>query len=559
MTDQLFANRYRIIRQLGRGSFGVVHLAQDTRLADRLVALKVIHPQLALDPDSLHLFEKEAGILAKLRHDHIVTVYDADIWREQRYLVMEYIQGPSLAQVAAEGGAQPPERAAAWLRQAAQALAYAHQMKVIHRDVKSANLLWEEKRDRIYMSDFGLARAVEMSGGSSSGRSLDVLTGTAAYRAPEVRKTGHTVSSDLYSLGVVAYELLAGKRPFEGNDPLDLMIAHAQDPVPPLPAEIPDWLREVVLRLLEKTPEERYKDAFALLEALTEQPKPSSPPRIVDSTPAAAPPRSSATPIRFDWVTIPAGKFIMGSDKKRDTNAYSDETPQHEVYVPEFQIARVPVTNAQYKAFVDATGYVTTAEEKGTALGYVNGKWEWVKGADWRHPRGPKSSIQGKDHHPVTCISWHDAMAFCKWAGVRLPTEAEWEKAARGTDGRIWPWGNEQPTKEHCNFNRNVDDTTPVGKYPKGASPYGCLDMAGNVWEWTSSRWGGTDWAKPGYPYPYDPDDGREDLTVDDSRVLRGGSFSDNAASVRCAYRDGCDPDGRDGDRGFRVVLPPGF
>src|SRR5690606_17447059 len=128
--------------------------------------------------------------------------------------------------------------------------------------------------------------------------------------------------------------------------------------------------------------------------------------------------------------------------------------------------------------------------------------------------------------HPVVNVTWHDALAFCQWAGVRLPTEAEWEKAARGTDGRIWPWGGNEPTDKLCNFNMNVGDTTPVGAYPAGASPYGCLDMAGNVWEWTISLWG-KDANKPDYGYPYDPNDGREAPDAPDAvrRTLRGGSW----------------------------------
>ena len=149
----------------------------------------------------------------------------------------------------------------------------------------------------------------------------------------------------------------------------------------------------------------------------------------------------------------------------------------------------MPVTVAQFRMFVEATAYTTTAEARGSAWNWT-GKWEEVKGANWAHPRGPDSDVKQKADHPVTCVSWHDAMAFCNWAGVRLPTEAEWEKAARGTDGRIWPWGNQKPNKELCNFNMDVGDTTAVGSYPKGASPYGVLDAAGNVWEWTSSLWG---------------------------------------------------------------------
>ncbi len=152
--------------------------------------------------------------------------------------------------------------------------------------------------------------------------------------------------------------------------------------------------------------------------------------------------------------------------------------------------------------------------------------------------------MQAKQDHPVTCVSWHDAIAFCKWAGVRLPTEAEWEKAARGTDGRIWPWGNREPNSGLCNFDVTVGDTTPVGRYPDGKSPYGLLDVAGNVWEWTSSLWG-TDTSKPEFGYPYDAKDGRENLTrrIRVRARLRGGSFRDDAQGVRCACRFGYNPD----------------
>ena len=205
--------------------------------------------------------------------------------------------------------------------------------------------------------------------------------------------------------------------------------------------------------------------------------------------------------VELELVRVPAGKFLMGSDK-------IGERPQHKLYLPEYLIGKHPVTVAQFTAFAKASGYKTTAEVEGS--GYRTGsKWENVKGANWQQPRGPGSDVSQKAGHPVTQVSWEDAVAFCAWAGqvsgreVRLPSEAEWEKAARGTDGRIYPWGNQAADSSYCNFNMNEKDTTSAGKYsPKGDSLYGCTDMAGNVFEWTSSLY---------KAYPYNAKDGRED------------------------------------------------
>lgn len=233
----------------------------------------------------------------------------------------------------------------------------------------------------------------------------------------------------------------------------------------------------------------------------------------------------------IELIRIPAGPFLYGSADS-DTIAYHDEKPQRTVILPEYWIGRAPVTNAQFARFVQATGHRTTAEIEGKGRGWTGSKWDWIEGADWRHPRGPKSSISGKDDHPVVQVSWDDAKAYCDWAGLALPTEEQWEKAARGTDGRIWPWGNEPPTAEHCNFNRNVDDTTPVGKYsPRGDSPYGCVDMAGNVWEWSAS------WYKES-----------------STRALRGGSWDYNDLLTRAAYRLNYNPRNRYNNVGFRVA-----
>lgn len=238
-------------------------------------------------------------------------------------------------------------------------------------------------------------------------------------------------------------------------------------------------------------------------------------------------------PLDIEWITIPAGPFLMGSDKSKDAEAYDDETPQYSVHLPEYHIARHPITNAQYLQFVNASGHRTPKH-------WVNGK-----------------IAAGKEDHPVVNVTWHDACAWCAWAStvsgrsIRLPSEAEWEKASRGTGGRIYPWGNEPPDDSRCNFGDHVGGTTPVGHYPGAASPYGVLDMAGNVWEWTSTQW---------RPYPYNASDGRERAggEEDDAlRVVRGGAFDLNGRYVRCAARVRYNPLSVSRNFGFRVVLSP--
>ena len=245
----------------------------------------------------------------------------------------------------------------------------------------------------------------------------------------------------------------------------------------------------------------------------------------IGSSPPGTRQATRRTPsIEFEWITIPAGDFLMGSDKELDPLAFDDEMPQHRLYLPAYRIARYPVTNAHYKHFVDATGH----------------------GSPQHLPHG--HIPQGKEQHPVVHVTWHDVVAFCKWAGVMLPSEAQWEKAVRGTDGRNYPWGNERPTEQLCNFDGNEGDSTPVGNYsPRGDSPYGVADGAGNVWEWTRSLY---------KAYPYAASDGREDPPARDLLTLRGGSWFHYESYVRCAERLSYNPNFSDDDLGFRVVAP---
>ncbi len=229
-----------------------------------------------------------------------------------------------------------------------------------------------------------------------------------------------------------------------------------------------------------------------------------------------------ATILGIDWVAIPGGVLRMGSNTQHDASAQPAETPQHDVMMPGYWIARWPITNYQYQVFVYAAEHVCPPH--------------WQKGI---YP-------DGKQDHPVVNISWSDAQAFCRWANVQLPSEAEWEWAARGPDDRLWPWGNEPPTPLRCNFGLAIANTTPVTRFPGGATTHGVLDMAGNVWEWTRSLW---------LPYPYVAEDGRESEATAGLRVVRGGSYDCAAHQVRCSNRSAINPAYGYDDVGMRVVL----
>jgi len=223
------------------------------------------------------------------------------------------------------------------------------------------------------------------------------------------------------------------------------------------------------------------------------------------------------------WCEVPAGPFLMGTDPAAEYAPDPDEAPAHTVAVVAFRIGRTPVTNAEYRAFVGATGHAAPSH--------------WVGGA----------IPAGRESHPVTYVSWGDAHAFCAWARGFLPSEAQWERAARGDDARTWPWGDGPPTAELAVF--AGADTAPVGSCPEGASPFGVLDLAGNAWEWTASAL---------REYPYAADDGREDRGPGELRAVRGGSFIHGAGEIRCSYRHGMLPGVVDHYVGFRLAAEPG-
>jgi formylglycine-generating enzyme required for sulfatase activity len=260
---------------------------------------------------------------------------------------------------------------------------------------------------------------------------------------------------------------------------------------------------------------------------------------------------------RLGMCLVPAGRFLMGSPDD-DPGAGDNERPQHELYLPDFYLDRTLVTNAQYRRFVAAGGY---ARADYWAEAQAAGRWKdgvFIEYKDRRYtqPRYWDDPKWNGDRQPVVGVSWYEALAYARWAGKRLPTEAEWEKAASwspppggGTEGGCklrYPWGDEWQAGRANTSEAGHNQTTPVDAYPDGASPCGALDMAGNVWEWTASLYA---------PYPYRPDDGRNDLDADGRRVLRGGSWFSGHGGARGAVRVRVAPGGWDYVVGFRVVV----
>lgn len=249
-------------------------------------------------------------------------------------------------------------------------------------------------------------------------------------------------------------------------------------------------------------------------------------------------------------VYVPAGSFKMGME---DGNPA--EQPVHTVRLDAFWIDRTEVTVAMFQEFAKATDYQTVAEKEGHGIAFVSGNWQpQLTGATWKRPHGPNGRAAIGDH-PVTQVSWQDAEKYCLWAGGRLPTEAEWEYAARGPDSNKYPWGNDPPTPNLVNYNRLHFETqlgtTPVGSYPNGKSWVGVVDMAGNVWEWTADWYDGNYYSESPTNNPQGPKNGKH-------KVRRGGSWAADHTYIYSAHRHdqpNLDPLYRVDDTGFRCAM----
>ena len=587
--------KYKIQEEIGSGGFGRVYCAIDTSL-DGEVALKILHPQLTVDAYFLEKFRDEAKLVATLDNPHIVTIYEFDEADGYIFIAMRYMGGGSLKNQIdkdreAGKGPMPYEETLQILKQICEGLQVAHDHGLVHRDIKPGNILFDAKGNAV-LSDFGLAKVVQ----ETSLKDPDSLggIGTPAYKAPELWEGPIPPSraTDIYSLGCVLSEMLTGKVLFDGETSEKVITQHlvrGAQILDHFPIEVPEKIQDVLEKALAKNPADRYQTADEFMEALDdlggkighpdgfiEHPIPkivwivgsvalliaaivfwrrdelgqggqTATRTAVESAVEVERTRIEASEVAVEAmlapildldigstmvspkdgmviVYVPEGDFMMGSD-----DGQNDEKPEHEVYLDAYWIDQTEVTNAMFAECVAEGVCKEPSEFSSFSRDFYYGN-------------------NAYDEYPVNYVNWFQARSYCEWAGRRLPTEAEWEKAARGEDGRTYPWDNGSPGSDLLNYNSNINDTTSVGLYSEGASPYGALDMAGNVWEWVSDYYSGDYYESSPEKNPTGPEDG-------DDRVIRGGSWDCYEGLVRSASRYYVNPDDAYYDVGFRCAL----
>ena len=636
--------RYHVIEKLGEGGMAKVYKAYDTHL-DCEVAVKVMRPGEADSAQFSKRFRNETRALAQLKHPNIVHVIDYGEYQDMPYLVMEYLVGGTLKDKM--GQPMPYQEAARLLAPIADALSYAHSRDFLHRDVKPANILLTESGQAM-LADFGIAKLLDTQYTTELTRT-GVGVGTPSYMAPEQWLGKAEPRTDQYALGIVFYEMVTGRLPYEADTPAAVLIKHVNDPLPrpgQFVRHLPATVENVIFKALAKEPENRFNSmaefatvleklshgadvsvgkipgvpshqrrnlpvligglgvlgilgllaillAISALSGTKLLPFPSSSrptTSLTDNTqdtlqtpfddldsgedidvplatgradaagaqstsaaqsgempvteptqtdlpekgptftsiPTKKPDTGSSMVSPTDGVTlvyVTAGEFLMGSNYSNQ-----DEAPSHTIYLDAFWIDETEVTVEMYMKCTQAGD--CKSPDKFNSY--------------YRSNYFGNAAYYG---YPVMYIDWHQAKDYCEWAGRRLATEAEWEKAARGSDGRSYPWG-EGIECTHTRYKPCEQDTAPVGNFPAGISPYGAFDMAGNVWEWVS------DWYSKSY-YSSSSSNNPEGPGGGDYKVMRGGSWFSDEVYTRTTARRWEPPGSSFSSVGIRCALTP--
>jgi serine/threonine protein kinase len=500
--------RFEIVERLGVGGMGEVFKAYDTQLKE-FVAIKSIIGEYAKRQDIINLFLNEAKTSLQITHKNVVRVRDILHFNGNYYLVMQFIDGHSLRswmKAHPNIESRSAKEMLKLIKPILEALSHAHKYTV-HRDIKPENIMLNREGD-IFLMDFGIAKVIKGSYIQDTIQEQSITLGTPAYMAPEQLQGVSDIDRrvDIYAMGVLLYELLTRIKPHRERV---IIPSHFNDSVTP-------ELDSIILKMLAKNREERYGECD----------------EIVHDMELALGGAGGGSTSKVDinrggsidgsnFVLVPAGKFYRGSGPESKIDV---EKPRRRIYLDSYYISIFPVTNLEYRAFLDAN-------------------------LEIQLPKDFDTICTQKPNHPVTDVSWDDAMLYCRWVGATLPTEAQWEKASRGVKGRRYPWGNEFRSN-HCNIENIIGETVAVESFQVGVSPYGCYQMAGNVWEWCLDDF---------QPNFYGSREGRLDnpvaLTDGDIKVLRGGSFNFVKSSARTSYRYYSRRNHRDSTIGFRVVV----
>lgn len=587
---------YTLIKQIGQGSLGSVFLAEH-RFMKKQYVLKLLPEELASDRTFVQRFEEEVGALVTLEHPHIAKIHNVSFDQGQYFLVVDCIvdelgETTNLGQyMLARGKRFDEEELIRLLTQIAEALDYAHSKKggakgTAHRNLKLNNILVGKGKGGIdlYLSDFGLSKVVGAgavltrtfkSVAEALGVGMTITTPKTgserypnpptelqkliplhvsflqnfAFLAPEQRRLDYPqpvdVKADVYAFGVLAYYLLMGEFPdgiFElpservsdyAGDWDSLITACLQSN----PAKRPDQLVPLVEAVKSRRPETTSLRPI-IHTAQLEIPQTDHDPASVfniDTTVKQYTPEIKETkhiqPMLTEMVVIPGGPFHRGSN---DDNR--DEMPRHQVTVSSFAIDIHPVTNDQFVRFLEVMGGEKDSNHQ-----------DIIRMRDSRIKRsGGKVSIEsGYSKHPVVGVTWYGAVAYAKWVGKRLPTEAEWEIAARGgSDNVLYPTG-EDIEKNQANF-FSADTTAVMSYVPNG---YGLYDMAGNVYEWCHD-WYGYNYYEVSVQEPENPQGPLQGVY----RVLRGGCWKSLKEDLRCSRRHRNNPGTVNGTYGFRCA-----
>jgi len=482
---------------------GVVYCAYDTLVSEE-VALKFMKPFLVRSQKAQRNFIQEAQIARRLRHENIVAVHDVS-WTSEGipYLSMEFLEGKSLRRLVRQHRHDRKlidvRLSLALTDQILAALEYAHKT-VVHRDLKPENIMMLPG-ERVKVLDFGLAKLVDedavhrRAGPKDSSGSA----GTWAYSAPEQRmRRPVDLRADIYAVGLMLHELFTLRTPADKP----VKIANVRSDVSPS-------LVEVLHRALDPDKENRWQSAGEFRGRLREV--------FARSYRRVAVSNASGSGVEVstqNMVYLDGGSFLMGC------NEIPEEAPEFETYAAPFYIDTYPVTVKDYAAFLEATGHPAPKF--------------------WNNPQlnGPDQAVVG--------VSWRDANAYAAWAGKQLPTEVQWEFAARGKENRKYPWGHLEPDTTRCNSDDYLGMPSIITMHEAGRTPDGLYDMAGNVYEWTQDAF---------VPYTQ-RNQGNIDPADVPVRAIRGGCWHSKAHALRCSHRKGLFPESQLDTVGFRCVVP---